>query len=136
MSLQHAAIDLLDHAAQALTGLADGSILPGDCRYAGAKLAAAATRLRVEPCRPEDIQACFNIMCQARPHLQSLRDATLPDLYRGWIEAACYAYNAVIDLLEGLQAFHKHVSLDQTGVLTLGDRLRRLLPTGWWGSHV
>ncbi len=135
MSLQHAAIELLDYAAKTLGGLAEGDIRPEDCRFASAKLGQAAKRLRVEPCRPEDVQETFNLMNQARPQLQALRDMRLPEHFDGWVTVACEAFNATLDLLDGLKAYQK-VRLDQPEARSLKLGLRKLLPAGWWGSHV
>ncbi|WP_257311171.1 hypothetical protein [Geothrix fuzhouensis] len=136
MSLQHAAIELLDYASQSLVGLADSHIQDADCRFAGAKLSEAATRLRVEPLHREDTRATFQLMQEAAPSLRKLLAADLPSHFKGWAIVACEAYNAVLDLLDGLEGFQKHVQTNDPKAAGLGPRLRRLLPSGWWGSHV
>lgn len=136
MSLQHAAIELLDDASQFMGGLADDHIHEADCRFASAKLSEAATRLRVEPLRQEDTRATLHLMREAAPVLRKLVDIDHPGHVKGWVTASREAYNATLDLLDGLEAFMKHVRPDDPKATTLGLRLRRLLPSGWWDSRV
>jgi hypothetical protein len=136
MSLQHNAIELLDYTANTLNGLAEDSSQPANCRYAAARLGEAATRLRVEPCRPEDIRASFDIMVQAKSSLCLLKQGEHPTVVRGWVDSACYTYNAIIDLMEALEAFHKHITLDQAAsTRPMSSRLMGLLPAGWGGDR-
>lgn len=135
MSLQHTAIQLLDHASEALNGIADGGIQPDDCRFASVKLSQAALRLSMEPLKREDLDACWESMQQALPIMQRLNDGECPGFYKGWVNATNHTFNATCDLLEGLASFYTHVYIEQPEELRLPGRLRRLLPAAWWGSR-
>ncbi len=135
MSLQHAAIQLLDHASHTLDGLAGSGVHPKDCSYASVKLARAARRLQVEPLHTEDVAAAFREMKAARPSIQVVWDAKVAKPQAGFVTLVCSAYNAAVELLKGLESFPEQVSLDHPQAGTLQARLRRLLPAGWWGSH-
>lgn len=137
MSLQHNAIDLLDHVSQALKALAEDEVHPVHCRFAASLLGAAADRLRVEPCRVQDIRAAFDTMAKAKTAMEHLKAGDHAPVVRGWVDSACYTYNAIIDLLAAMEAFHKRVTLDQAvSARPMGSRLRRLLPQGWGGDRV
>lgn len=135
MSLQHAAIDLLDHASRTLDGLAGSGIHPEECSRASVKLARAARKLQVEPLHTEDVAGAFAEMKAARPSIQAVWDAKLPKPQRGFVTLTCSAYNAVVELLKGLEDFPAQVALEHPQAGTLQARLRRLLPSGWWGSR-
>jgi hypothetical protein len=135
VSLQHNAIALLEHAAQSLDGLAGAGIHPEECSYASVKLALAARTLQVEPLRAADVAEAFRQMKDARPRIQIVWDAKIPKPQQGFVTLACSAFNAVVELLKGLESFPEQVSLDHPQAATLQGRLRRLLPAGWWGNH-
>lgn len=136
MSLQHIAIALLDYASGVLQGLADDKCHPEECHYASAKFNQAASRLKVEPLHLDDIKAAAALVAQAKPSIRVLFDAKHPKHQLGWVAVSVESFNAVTDLLDGLETFQKHLSLNEPGIQTMGTRLRRLLPAGWWGSHV
>ena len=136
MSLQHAAVELLDYASSVLMGLADHGQLNGsDLRFVSAKMAEASKRLKVEPLTLDDIRASRDTLGIGRASMRRLYDQKLSGPDRGWLMAAVESWNAVIDLYDGMEAFHQVVKLDVPELRSMGHRLRKLLPAGWWGSR-
>lgn len=136
MSLQTAAILMMDHSARGLDGLAEGKILPDECHFAATRFRASILRLSVEPLHRQDIRASLDLVVEARPCLQKIHDEVKVDSPEwGWVICLVKVYGSLLDLLSAMDGLHASITLDRPGIKTMPAGLRRLLPACWWGSR-
>ena len=95
----------------------------------------AATRLKVEPLTVDDIKASRNTLVTGLDALRRLHNQKPSGPDRGWLKVVVEIWNATIDLYDGLEAFHQAVTLKAPELRSMGHRLRKLLPAGWWGGR-
>lgn len=129
-------IAILEKSASVLEGLAPEFDREEDAWGASAKILRAANALRVEPLYRQDIENAKGHMREAKEPLIRIyneREA-LSEEHQGWLETVIQGWQGCMDLLDGLAAFHKQVTLEPKGK-RMGQRLRDLLPATWWGSR-
>lgn len=129
-------IAILEKTASALEGLAPEVEREEDAWSASSKLLRAADALRVEPLHRQDIENAYRHLREAKGSLTRITNEreSLSEEHQGWLLLVIEGWNGCLDLLDGLAAFHKKVTLEPKGK-RMGKGLRRLLPASWWGSR-